>query len=424
MARAQFVWLHRWTGLLMVGFLVLEGVTGSVLAVRRLVEELVTPELFAVHRSGASPLSLAVLAERAEALTPEARVGYFWVDDRQAVMRMLPRVNGTATLAFDHLFLDPWTGQELGRRLDGDLSQGLINFVPFLYRLHMNLALGDAGTLVLGIVALAWTLDCFLGLYLTLPRATAHFLRRWKPAWTLKYPAPAVRVNYDIHRSGGLWLWPLLFVFGWSSVMFNLPAVYEPVTARLFDYRSDLDLLKNPPLHPNATPHLAWGDAERRGAELMARTAKLEGFNILHPYGMAYIPEFGVYTYAVASDVNIEAHGWATSLWLDGDTGDLVSVDLPRREPRGNFIGLWLRAIHFADLRDSVMYRLLVCMVGLVVAALSITGAYIWLKKRRARRLSHAKVARRNALPGDSRATARAPAGNDAVRTHPPGRNY
>ena len=108
----------------------------------------------------------------------------------------------------------------------------------------MNLALGEAGTFVLGIAALAWTLDCFLGLYLTLPRATAHFLRRWKPAWTLKYPATAVRVNYDIHRSGGLWLWPLLFVFGWSSVMFNLPAVYEPVTARVFDYRSDLDMVK------------------------------------------------------------------------------------------------------------------------------------------------------------------------------------
>ncbi len=394
MARAYFVWLHRWTGLLTVGFLMLEGITGSVLAFRRSVEELVTPELFAVHQSGAPTLSLAMLAERAEALTPEARVGYFWVDDRQAVMRMQPRGNGTATLAFDHLFLDPWTGQELGRRLDGDLSQGRINLVPFLYRLHMNLAMGEAGTVVLGIIALAWTLDCFLGFYLTLPRAIAHFLRRWKPAWSVKYPATAVRVNYDIHRAGGLWLWPLLFVFGWSSVMFNLPAVYELVTARLFDYRSDFDLLNSLPLHPNATPHLTWGDAERRGAEIMARTAKREGFKILHAYGMAYIPEFGVYTYAVASDVNVEAHGWATSLWLDGDTGDLVSIDMPRREPRGNFVGLWLRALHFADLRDSPLYRLLVCVLGLVVTALSATGVYIWLRKRSVKAFAHGRKPR------------------------------
>jgi len=403
MVRAHFVWLHRWTGLLMAAFLLLEGLTGSVLAFRHSVEELIAPELFAAHRSDAPTLPLGTLAERAEELTPEARVGYFWVDDRQAVMRMLPRGEPSkawpAALAFDHLFLDPWTGQELGRRLDGDLSQGRINLVPFLYRLHMNLALGEAGAWVLGIVALAWTIDCFLGFYLTLPRAIAHFLRRWKPAWSVKHPATAIRVSYDIHRAGGLWLWPLLFVFGWSSVMFNLPAVYEPVTARLFDYRSDPDMLKSLPLHPNATPRLTWNDAERRGAELMARIAKRDGFTIVHPYGMAYIPEFGVYTYAVGSDLNLEAHGWATSLWLDGDTGDLVSADIPRNEPRGNYVGLWLRALHFADLRDSVLYRFIVCVLGFVIAALSVTGAYIWLRKLSARASTHRKRVERLLTP-------------------------
>jgi uncharacterized iron-regulated membrane protein len=44
------------------------------------------------------------------------------------------------------------------------------------------------------------------------------------------------------------------------------------------------------------------------------------------------------------------------------------------------------RALHFADLRDSLAYTVLVCALGLGVAVLSITGVYIWLKKRRARR--------------------------------------
>jgi len=106
---------------------------------------------------------------------------------------------------------------------------------------------------------------------------------------------------------------------------------------------------------------------------------------------MAYIAEFGVYTYAVASDANVEAHGWATSLWLDGDTGELVSVDTPLHERGGNLVGLWLRALHFADLRDSPLYRLLVCVLGLVVAALSITGVYIWLRKRSAKAFVHGR---------------------------------
>jgi len=395
MVRAHLVWLHRWVGLLMAGFLLLEGITGSLLAYRRSLEELVAPQLFVAHRPDSPTLPLSTLAERAEVLAPEARVGYFWVDDRQAVMRMLPRIQPSVAksmpLAYDHLFLHPWTGEELGRRRDGDLSQGSINLVPFVYQLHMNLSLGAAGTLVLGIVALAWTLDCITGFYLTLPLAVSGFLHRWKPAWSVKYPASGIRVNYDIHRAGGLWLWPLLFIFGWSSVMFNLPAVYEPVTGRLFDYRSDIDLLKGLPLHPNSAPRLTWMDAERRGAELMEHVAARNRFRILRPYGMAYIAEFGVYTYAVASDANVEAHGWATSLWLDGDTGELVSVDTPLHERGGNLVGLWLRALHFADLRDSPLYRLLVCVLGLVVAALSITGVYIWLRKRSAKAFVHGR---------------------------------
>lgn len=378
----------------MAGFLVLEGITGSVLAFRRSVEQWITPELFAVPRSAGARLSLAALAERAEARAPEARVGYFWIDDRQAVMRMLPRDGAShvrAALPFDHVFLDPWTGRELGRRLEGDLSQGRINLVPFLYRLHMNLTQGETGVLVLGIVALAWTIDGFAGLYLTFPRAMPAFLRRWKRAWSVRFPSNPVRANYDVHRAAGLWLWPLLLIFGWSSVMFDLPAVYEPVTATLFGTRSDRQRLASLPLHPNSKPQLSWSEAERLGAELMEQIAAREGFGVIRPYGMAYIAEYGVYTYAVSSDVNVEAHGWATSLWLDGDTGRLLSVDIPRHQPAGNLIGIWLRALHFADLRDSVLYRLLVFALGLAVTALSITGIYIWLRKRASKALANAR---------------------------------
>jgi uncharacterized iron-regulated membrane protein len=60
-------------------------------------------------------------------------------------------------------------------------------------------------------------------------------------------------------------------------------------------------------------------------------------------------------------------------------------MDLPSGEHPGNTVENWLRALHFADLRDSLAYRVLVCALGLGVAVLSVTGIYIWLKKRRAR---------------------------------------
>jgi uncharacterized iron-regulated membrane protein len=392
--RASLVWLHRWTGLVLAGFVLLEGITGSLLAFRHPLEAMVAPSLYAEPHGAQAPLRLGELAARAEALAPDARIGYFWVDDRQAVFRMLPRSSSTTPARraplFDHVFLDPWTGQELGRRRDGDLSEGRINAIPFIYRLHMDLALGAAGVWILGVVALVWTLDSFTGLYLTFPVSASRFLRRWRPAWLVKRPAGVMRTNFDLHRAGGLWFWPILIVFAWSSVMFDLPSVYEPVMATLFDYRSEFDQLKTMRLHPNPTPRLGWDQAELMGEQLMAAEASRQGFRIRRPYGMAYIEDWGVYTYGVLSDIDIQGHAWTTSLWLDGDSGKLVSVDVPRGQLLGNAIGVWLRALHFADLGNSVLYRSFVALFGLVVAMLSVTGVYIWLRKRSARHFSAA----------------------------------
>jgi hypothetical protein len=59
--------------------------------------------------------------------------------------------------------------------------------MPFVYDLHMYLALGGTGAWVLGVVI--WTLDCFVGFYLTLPVAIAQFWRRWRPSWLIKWPS-------------------------------------------------------------------------------------------------------------------------------------------------------------------------------------------------------------------------------------------
>ena len=389
MVRKSLVWLHRWTGLLMAGFLIVEGLTGALLVYRVSLERWLAPQLFAVARPGIAQLPLAELATRAERSLPQARIAYFWLEERQAIVRVLPRVDQSTgkayELDFDHLYLDPWSGRELGRRREGDLSQGMINLVPFIYQIHMSLAAGELGALALGVVALAWTIDCFVGFYLTLPVARTRFLRRWRPAWRIKLPASGVRSNFDLHRAGGLWLLPLLFVFGWSSVMFNLQRVYQPVTRALLDYQDDMELVGKFHLRRNSSPRLGWSAAQSAGQRLLAQQALSHGFSVGRPYGMAYIEEWGVYTYSAMSSANVQAHGWGTSVWIDGNSGALISTDFPQRQHSGNTVETWLRALHFADLRDSALYRVTVFVVGLATVMLSVTGVYLWWKKRKAR---------------------------------------
>lgn len=394
--RKALVWLHRWVGLLIVGFLILEGLTGSLLAFRGPLERWVNPQLFATQAAVRGPLDLATLAERAETQEPHARIGYFFVDHDQAVVRVSPGVDPATgkrwPLTFDHMFLDPKNGRELGVRREGDIRQGSVNLVSFLYDLHMNLAAGSMGNTILGIVALAWTLDCFVGLYLTMPIILHGFVRRWLPSWSVKFPARAVRVNFDLHRAGGLWLWPLLVIFAWSSVMFNLSSVYVPVMRTMFDYEELDEVLQRPGLHASPTPRLSWRDAQAIGERSLQEIAAQRGFRIERPYGMAYIESLGVYTYAVESSLNVQKNAWSTSVWVDGDTGEIRDVSLPSDEHSGNTVETWLRALHFADLHDLLIYRIVVAVAGVIVVMLSLTGVYLWLKKRRARRWSSARL--------------------------------
>ena len=282
--RGAFVWLHRWVGLLMAGFLILVGLTGSLLAFNVELERVFAPQLFAKPRPGSAPLDLATLAERAQEQLPQAQVtSVTYQEPDQVSVGFAPR-NGTdgragPELAFDEFYVDPWTGDELGRRKRGDLSQGLINLMPFIYDLHWRLALGDLGQWTLGIVAVLWTIDCFVGFYLTLPPGSKDFWRRWKPAWLIKRNASAYRLNFDLHRAGGLWFWVVLFVFAWSSVMMDIRPAYEWVMRGLFDYHDSPidDLIMN----ANATPHdpkIGWREALTRGERLMAEEAKTRRF--------------------------------------------------------------------------------------------------------------------------------------------------
>lgn len=67
-----------------------------------------------------------------------------------------------AGLPDSDLYLNPYTGEELGRRSWGDITQGRVNLMAFIYRLHFALALGTIGSYTLGIIALLWTLDASL----------------------------------------------------------------------------------------------------------------------------------------------------------------------------------------------------------------------------------------------------------------------
>ena len=259
---------------------------------------------------GVPRLSLIELGERAQQRVPNGTLFSVAISPPdQAVVRFQPKVDPSTgkpyDLGFTAIFIDPWTGQELVRRRRADLSQGLINLMPWMRDLHDKLLNGVWGTRFVGIIALFWLIDSFVALYLTFPPTLPNIFRHWKTSWLIKTNAGSYRLNLDLHRSFGLWLWPMILIFALSSVMNNLRSeLWDPVTAKVFGARSThAELADLRAERQSATPlrEFDFKYAIAEGKRLMAERAAKEGFATGEPSLVLY-------------DFQLKAYGYSESL--------------------------------------------------------------------------------------------------------------
>ncbi|KQP49119.1 hypothetical protein ASF44_00330 [Pseudorhodoferax sp. Leaf274] len=394
MVNPRGVWLrlHRYVGLSLAGFLVLTGLTGVVLAWNAELDEALNPRLLRAVPTDPDAAMWAPLALRdaVQQRFPQALVARvpLVLEPGRAAAFLLRRKPGGPPLADDQVFIDPYTGQILGMRRWGDITQGVHNLMPFVYRLHYSLALGPVGTVVLGIAALLWTLDCLVGLYLTLPARRRHaeassFWARWSTAWKLSLRSP-FRAVFDVHRAGGLWLWLALLGMAISSVALNLPQVYDPVVQGLAARQPGVEELPTRTT-PLWEPRLDWIQAHTRASELMREEGARLGFALRQESSLSYDPRRGLYRYDVRSSLDIKDKGGSTRIFIDADTGNLVGTWFPTTAAAGDTVTTWLTLLHMAAIGGMPM-KTAISLFGLAVTVLSFTGVLIWARKRKARR--------------------------------------
>ena len=381
---------HRYVGLVLALFLTIVGLTGAAIAWNDELERVFAPSMFVLPPQAAArpPLDPFVLRDAAERAVPGFAVNgldFTRRPDQPAFFYVEARPGGKAP-ANDQIALDPSTGAIVGARHAGDLRQGLINLMPFLYSLHDSLTMGDNGVLILGIVALVWTIDCFVGAYLTFPtrapaaRPFARWWSRWGKSWRVRRSS-RFKLTFDLHRAGGLWLWALLFVVAWSSVSFNLPVVYQAVMRPLFGGETDEPAQIARDLR--GAPRLDWREAHAVAQVAMTRAAQQEGFTIKSERLMFYDPGTRSYAYRVRTDRDPGRTG-NTQISIDANTGRPFGLRIPTGRNAGDTITTWLGDLHTADVFGRI-WQVVMTIVGLGVAMLSITGVLVWNRKRSTR---------------------------------------
>ncbi len=407
--RQFFVIIHRYTGLVLALFLILAGITGVFISFYDELEKVMRPEFRLVEpQPGQARISTIQLAAMMQEKYPDAmfnRINLHHSAEESVSFYIQPRPGNKSELANDEIFVNPYTGQLLAERKWGDITQGSINLLPFLYRLHFSLALEKTGRLILGIVALIWTLDCFIGAYLTFParqRVSSliirdkprnnSWIRRWWRAWKVRWQGGSAKINFDLHRAGGLWLWAMLFVFAWSSVAFNLRDVYYPVMGSVFTKQPFGEKIPRLP-NPLLDPMLDTSAALNNGRMLMQRISVENKFNIQHEAKMYYDAGKGTYTYIVNSSRDVSKKSANTAVMFNANSGEQLAIYLPTGEAAGDTMTQWLLALHTAKVWGLPM-QLFVSAMGFGVVGLTVTGVLIWLKKRHSRKhVRHLKKA-------------------------------
>jgi uncharacterized iron-regulated membrane protein len=406
--RAFWTRIHRWAGLAVALFLIVAGLTGAVTSWDHELDEWLNADI--MHAPGRGPMRDPMdLAAVVEAADPRVQVSYITLaleEGHAASFLVRPRADPATgkpfVLDYNNVFVDPVTATITGHRDSTAVSLSRRSLMPFLrtvhYSLHIPAFWGTDrwGYWLMGGVALLWLLDSFVAFYLTTPRrlkvrshgAPAHrtpagWWQRWKPSWLLRWKAGGYKLNFDLHRAGGLWVWAVIIVVAFTSFSLNLyREVFYPVMSLVSKTTPGPYETQTPaPFGSYVPPTVGFAEAVR------VATAEAARRNYEYPpSGIYYGGDFAFYNVSFFDPTDESgAMGMGLSnMYIDAKDGRVIGEYRPWQGTAADvFVQLQL-PLHSGRLL-GMPGRILMSFMGVMVAMLSVTGIVIWARKRRSR---------------------------------------
>ncbi|WP_233409936.1 MULTISPECIES: PepSY-associated TM helix domain-containing protein [Burkholderia] len=387
--RPFLVRLHRWFGLAIALLLFVAGLTGALIAWDHELDAALNPDFY-VARSDVAPLTPLALAARIEAADPRVQVTYLPLATEPGhtlQAGVMPRADSKTgrlpVLDFNQIAVDPATGAVQARREWGALSLARLDLMPFIYRLHYSLFLPMYGGInfgfwVMGMVGIVWALDSLIALVLAFPSP-----KSWRKSFAFRVRRGGYPLVFDLHRSGGVWVWGLLLVVAVTSISMNLAV---PVVRPLVSLVSPL--AETPYTNPEHFPPAPLGSQvlPRERIVELARSAGREAGIAAPPGALLFAPAMNVYAVGFFTPGNDHGDVGLGNAWLywDAVTGKPVAAQVPGRGSAGDLFMQAQFPLHSGRIA-GVAGRIAVSVLGIVIAMLSVTGICIWVKKRSAR---------------------------------------
>jgi len=342
--RKVVVRLHLVGAFIAAIFVVILGLTGSIMAFEDELDHLMNPRLFKVTPAG-TPMRLTDLGAKVLAANPGKRIGGYG-------MGVTPDVSYYVAAGGSAIYVNQYTGEILGERTGPSwLSQ--------IHQLHLRLLAGAWGKTIVAWAGVLLLLLTISGLYLWWP------VKRLAVNWSVG----GRRRWFDLHNTVGVLGFVFLFVLSLTGIVIG----FENVTSPMF-YR----VTSSQP-YPFAVPV-----APKPGANLLTPDAAVAAARAAMP-GAAPIA-VGAPNPKTAYRVAMRypedrTPGGRTRVYVDPYSGAVVLAESSRTTAGGTRVINMNRAIHTGDI-FGIPSKWLMSLASLAAVAQVITGLTMWWKKK------------------------------------------
>lgn len=357
--RNLFKW-HSWLGLVTGLFLILLGLSGSVLVFRTELDQFFNKDLLRVSSTETKRPDQALkhcydsITSRYPNLDGIAWLNPDAAPDQAYNFRIYYNDNRLLTYDLAMISFNPYTGAVLR---EGRSSQFTPSFIEWLFQFHFSFQLGIPGAALTALFGITMLLSLFTG-------AIVYKKMIWK---VLTFRIKINRKNWrtissDLHRIVGVWSLVFNAVIFFTGFWMNMFA-FKPKTwqKELIPTRSNTLIIVSP--------------------DLMYHRALAVMPDLVPTY--VYLPtqperKFEVRGY---QHEDLKIWGSASSVRIDQHTGAVAQVNRFADKPLGERIEATFFPLHVGNYGGLVV-KILYVVIGLSPGLLSVTGFLLWWRRK------------------------------------------
>jgi uncharacterized iron-regulated membrane protein len=350
--------LHRWAGLVLGAFLLLQALTGTALVFRDEIERLIYPSM--VVKPGPARQPVEALLESVSRSLPDkevTRVDFPEAPDLAVLVRLKSKQGETHLAA-----VDPYDARLV--------RQGGLSAWPTenLFLLHDELWAGDVGQRFLGFAGTGLVFLLITGPILWWPGR-----KRVRRALSVTFSQGRDRGWRELHRSAGIFAGVILLVsastgvmMAWQETMRMAISVFAPMIEKP---RPKVDVV-------------LWADFLPMD-RLVAKAQADYGPTRLQQ--LRFPGNGGRVVTVYLDSVDSGRPGASKQIWFNRYTGEDLGHYVPGSLPGGNELVDWLFPVHTGQFL-GLAGRLLILIGGCSLIGLALTGGWMWYSRKYRRR--------------------------------------